>query len=197
MGIVHGQQIVPAGDGEMLAALARQMDVDVLISGGTHRWVEQRCNWISKLIAASKPSSLMADSSSTRVLPQAHGVGSMGETARPSQPADTSDSTPSFALLDVQGPVIVTYVYQLVDGEVCRDSNGADMRRSKSTRSNTGSRIRHEKPPPRGSLGSALAAVFPAMHRHVMRPRGGCLIDRREERIEAAFCMRCVVLRPT
>ena len=29
------------------------------------------------------------------------------------------DATPSFALLDVQGPVIVTYVYQLVDGEVC------------------------------------------------------------------------------
>lgn len=33
----------------------------------------------------------------------------------------TSDATPSFALLDVQGPVIVTYVYQLVDGEVCPD----------------------------------------------------------------------------
>ncbi len=32
--------------------------------------------------------------------------------------ANSSDSTPSFALLDVQGPVIVTYVYQLVDGEV-------------------------------------------------------------------------------
>lgn len=28
------------------------------------------------------------------------------------------DATPSFALLDVQGPVIVTYVYQLIDGDV-------------------------------------------------------------------------------
>jgi len=28
------------------------------------------------------------------------------------------EATPSFALMDVQGPVIVTYVYQLVDGEV-------------------------------------------------------------------------------
>ena len=28
------------------------------------------------------------------------------------------EATPSFALLDVQGPVIVTYVYQLVEGEV-------------------------------------------------------------------------------
>jgi hypothetical protein len=35
-------------------------------------------------------------------------------------PADSvlSDATPSFALMDVQGPVIVTYVYQLVEGEV-------------------------------------------------------------------------------
>jgi hypothetical protein len=32
---------------------------------------------------------------------------------------ENRDATPSFALLDVQGPVIVTYVYQLVDGEVC------------------------------------------------------------------------------
>jgi hypothetical protein len=29
-----------------------------------------------------------------------------------------SEATPSFALLDIQGPVVVTYVYQLVDGEV-------------------------------------------------------------------------------
>lgn len=28
------------------------------------------------------------------------------------------EATPSFALLDIQGPVIVTYVYQLVEGEV-------------------------------------------------------------------------------
>jgi vacuolar protein sorting-associated protein 29 len=29
-----------------------------------------------------------------------------------------SDPTPSFALMDIQGPVVVTYVYQLIDGEV-------------------------------------------------------------------------------
>ena len=29
-----------------------------------------------------------------------------------------SDPTPSFALLDIQGPVVVTYVYQLIEGEV-------------------------------------------------------------------------------
>jgi hypothetical protein len=29
-----------------------------------------------------------------------------------------SDATPSFALMDIQGPAVVTYVYQLVEGEV-------------------------------------------------------------------------------
>jgi len=28
------------------------------------------------------------------------------------------EAMPSFALLDIQGPIVVTYVYQLVDGEV-------------------------------------------------------------------------------
>jgi hypothetical protein len=28
------------------------------------------------------------------------------------------EATPSFALLDMQGPIVVTYVYQLIDGEV-------------------------------------------------------------------------------
>ncbi|CAK9781947.1 unnamed protein product [Cutaneotrichosporon oleaginosum] len=64
IGVVHGQQVVPAGNREMLAALARQMDVDVLISGGTHRF-------------------------------------------------EAFDFDGRFF-----GPVIVTYVYQLVDGEV-------------------------------------------------------------------------------
>lgn len=32
--------------------------------------------------------------------------------------ATCSEATPSFALMDIQGPVVVTYVYQLVDGEV-------------------------------------------------------------------------------
>jgi vacuolar protein sorting-associated protein 29 len=29
-----------------------------------------------------------------------------------------SDPTPSFALMDIQGPAVVTYVYQLIEGEV-------------------------------------------------------------------------------
>ncbi len=33
-----------------------------------------------------------------------------------------SEATPSFALMDIQGPVVVTYVYQLVEGEVRKPS---------------------------------------------------------------------------
>lgn len=38
IGVIHGHQIVPLGDAEVLAATARKMDVDVLISGATHRY---------------------------------------------------------------------------------------------------------------------------------------------------------------
>jgi len=37
IGVIHGHQAVPLGDAESLAAIARKMDVDVLVSGATHR----------------------------------------------------------------------------------------------------------------------------------------------------------------
>ncbi|UOH79170.1 hypothetical protein LQV05_000160 [Cryptococcus neoformans] len=92
IGVVHGQQVVPAGDPDMLAALARQMDVDVLISGGTHRFESFEFEgrfFVNPGSATGAWSSLW-----------------------------NGEVTPSFALMDIQGPVIVTYVYQLVDGEV-------------------------------------------------------------------------------
>lgn len=36
VGVIHGHQCVPAGDLDSLSAIARQMDVDVLVSGHTH-----------------------------------------------------------------------------------------------------------------------------------------------------------------
>jgi vacuolar protein sorting-associated protein 29 len=36
-GLTHGHQIIPFGDRASLAAYARQLDVDVLISGHTHQ----------------------------------------------------------------------------------------------------------------------------------------------------------------
>jgi vacuolar protein sorting-associated protein 29 len=36
IGLIHGHQVVPWGDVEALAAVQRQLDCDVLISGHTH-----------------------------------------------------------------------------------------------------------------------------------------------------------------
>ena len=36
IGIIHGHQVVPNGDLDSLSSIARQMDVDVLVSGHTH-----------------------------------------------------------------------------------------------------------------------------------------------------------------
>jgi hypothetical protein len=60
----------------MLAALARQMDVDVLISGGTHRYVSLALIYMRKanLRLDSKRLSLNRDFSSTQVRRPAHGV---------------------------------------------------------------------------------------------------------------------------
>lgn len=41
IGVIHGHQAVPNGDLDALAATARQMDVDVLVSGHTHTCVER------------------------------------------------------------------------------------------------------------------------------------------------------------
>ena len=37
MGLTHGHQVVPWGDIESLALIQRQLDVDILITGHTHK----------------------------------------------------------------------------------------------------------------------------------------------------------------
>lgn len=37
IGLIHGHQIVPWGDAHSLAMVSRQLDVDILITGHTHR----------------------------------------------------------------------------------------------------------------------------------------------------------------
>jgi vacuolar protein sorting-associated protein 29 len=38
IGLCHGHQVVPWGDTESLAMVQRQLDVDILISGHTHKF---------------------------------------------------------------------------------------------------------------------------------------------------------------
>ncbi len=40
IGVIHGHQCVPTGDLDSLSSIARQMDVDVLVSGHTHMYAK-------------------------------------------------------------------------------------------------------------------------------------------------------------
>lgn len=90
IGLVHGHQVVPWGDAHSLSALQRQMDVDILISGHTHvnEVNEFEGRWFIN------PGSITGAYSSM-----------------------TTEVVPSFMLLAVQGPKVVTYVYELKDDQ--------------------------------------------------------------------------------
>jgi vacuolar protein sorting-associated protein 29 len=90
-GLCHGHQIVPWGDTECLAMKQREMDVDVLVTGHTH-----------KLRAMEYEGKFLVNPGS--ITGAYHGF--------------SVDVVPSFVLLDVQGSQVVTYVYELHGEEV-------------------------------------------------------------------------------
>jgi len=91
IGVCHGHQIVPWGDPESLANLQRKLDVDILITGHTHK--NEVYEYEKKYII--NPGSVTGAYS-----------------------AHTSHVIPSFVLMAVKGNKVVTYVYELRDGEV-------------------------------------------------------------------------------
>jgi len=121
IGLIHGHQSLPLGSLDALSAIARQMDVDVLVSGATHgvQAVEYDGRfflnpgsatgaWTGHRSASSAPAPLNATATTDPSPPSASAT-----------PADRyRDPPPSFALMDIQGTVIVTYVYQFIDGDV-------------------------------------------------------------------------------
>ncbi|MCL4141958.1 UNVERIFIED_CONTAM: hypothetical protein GTU68_031880, partial [Idotea baltica] len=91
IGLCHGHQIVPWGDPDSLALLARQLDADIFISGHTH-----------KFEAFEAESRFFIN------------PGSVTGAYTPLE----SEVTPSFVLMDIQSSTVVTYVYQLIGDEV-------------------------------------------------------------------------------
>ncbi|KAM6423565.1 vacuolar protein sorting-associated protein 29-like [Liasis olivaceus] len=91
IGLIHGHQVIPWGDLASLAILQRQLDVDILISGHTHRFeaVEHEKNFYINPGSAT---------------------GAYNALER--------DIIPSFVLMDIQSSVVVTYVYQLIGDDV-------------------------------------------------------------------------------
>ena len=86
IGLCHGHQVVPWGDSEALARLQREMDVDILITGHTHK------NEVNEFGGKwfINPGSITGAYSSF-----------------------TSNVTPSFILMVVKGDNVVNYVYGL------------------------------------------------------------------------------------
>eukprot|EP01132_Coremiostelium_polycephalum_P007464 gene7464-9171_t len=90
-GLCHGHQVVPWGDKAALSALERQLNVDVLITGHTHRLEVYESN--GKLFV--NPGSATGAFSNI-----------------------SNDVIPSFVLMDVQGNNITVYIYKLIDNQV-------------------------------------------------------------------------------
>ncbi|CAB4065698.1 VPS29 [Lepeophtheirus salmonis] len=92
IGLVHGHQIVPWGEAEALAAVNRQLDCDIFISGHTHRFEAYEHEGRFYV----NPGSVTG----------AYSV------------VNECSQKPSFILMDIQSSTVINYVYQLVDDEV-------------------------------------------------------------------------------
>jgi vacuolar protein sorting-associated protein 29 len=108
IGFTHGDSIVPPGDPDALLIAARQMDVDVLCWGGTCKFEAYE---MEGKFFVNPGSATGADSW-------------MDETLGASEEEDSN--TPSFVLMDVQGDVLVLYVYQLKTDAEGNESVGVE-----------------------------------------------------------------------
>ncbi|OTF75023.1 Calcineurin-like phosphoesterase domain containing protein, partial [Euroglyphus maynei] len=91
IGLCHGHQIVPWGDEESLSMIQRELEVDILITGHTH-----------KFNAFEKDGKFFINPGS------ATGAYSSLE----------DNIIPSFVLMDIQSTTVVNYVYQLIGNDV-------------------------------------------------------------------------------
>ncbi|XP_075371977.1 vacuolar protein sorting-associated protein 29-like [Mycteria americana] len=91
IGLIHGHQVIPWGDVASLALLQRQLDVDILISGHTH-----------KFEAFEHENKFYINPGSA--------TGAYSALER--------NIIPSFVLMDIQASTVVAYVYQLIEDDV-------------------------------------------------------------------------------
>ncbi|CZT17427.1 probable vacuolar protein sorting 29 [Ramularia collo-cygni] len=108
IGFTHADTLVPRGDPDALLIAARQMDVDVLCWGGGGRFEAYEMEgkfFVNPGSATGAP--CWADQE----------LGGDDED---------EGTTPSFVLMDVQGDVLVLYVYTLRKGENGEESVGVE-----------------------------------------------------------------------
>uniref|UniRef100_A0A914ZCQ2 Vacuolar protein sorting-associated protein 29 n=1 Tax=Panagrolaimus superbus TaxID=310955 RepID=A0A914ZCQ2_9BILA len=91
IGLMHGHQIIPWGNLDSMELIARQHNVDVLVSGNTHKSQVYEKDGVFYV----NPGSATGAFSTIQ-----------------------ENVVPSFALMDVRLDTIVTYTYHLIDNEV-------------------------------------------------------------------------------
>ncbi|ORZ29390.1 Metallo-dependent phosphatase-like protein [Catenaria anguillulae PL171] len=96
IGLIHGHSLVPVDDTESLAMAARQLDVDVLVSGASSMGVD--CFEFEGRFFVNPGS--------------ATGTGGAAGNAFPGAPTEAANQTPSFVLMDVVDTKVTAYVYQ-------------------------------------------------------------------------------------
>ncbi|KRY52425.1 Vacuolar protein sorting-associated protein 29 [Trichinella britovi] len=91
IGLCHGHQLVPWGDFQVIEMLRRKLNVDIMITGNTHKLETYEREGIYYI-----------------------NPGSITGAFTPLEP----NVTPSFVLLDVQQAVVTIYIYKLINDEV-------------------------------------------------------------------------------
>lgn len=128
IGLIHGHQVVPLGDTESLSAIARKLDVDILISGSTHKFeaFEYEGRFFINPGSATGAFTFSNLGGTTSLLKprdednSSNGADASNGDASKAQNGGSpaAESIASFALMDLQGSNVVTYVYQLIEGDV-------------------------------------------------------------------------------
>ncbi|KAI7153422.1 hypothetical protein KC349_g8373 [Hortaea werneckii] len=128
IGFTHGDSIIPPGDPDALLIAARQMDVDVLCWGGTHRFEAYEMEgkfFVNPGSATGAPCwGEDGDLSAPTASSSSRGGDSGFEDNEDEE--DPDRNIPSFVLMDVQGDVLVLYVYQLKKDKEGKESVGVE-----------------------------------------------------------------------
>jgi len=110
IGMVHGHQIIPWGDIETLGNLQRKLDVDILITGHTHK-------------------SEVFDNEGKLIINPGSATGAHS--------AHTTNVIPSFIILGIKGPKVTLYLYEIRDGDVVVAKSEFSKKSSTTTSSPT------------------------------------------------------------
>ncbi|KNC96434.1 MJ0936 family phosphodiesterase [Spizellomyces punctatus DAOM BR117] len=121
IGVVHGHQVIPWGDARTLGIMAREMDVDILVSGHTHRFEafeHEGRFFVNPGSATGAFECVTTGPTLAAAATTGEGGAVGGSISNTTAATGGTETTASFVLMDIQGAAVVMYVYQLINGEV-------------------------------------------------------------------------------